>query len=104
MPPESTGQVRSIAVELGFTEESLPRRFADGTEVRAVKLQADDALTLDLIPVAPHLQEIWDDRRRVETSEGALWVVSRDGLIRMKTAAGRDQGLADVRRLRDLDS
>jgi len=32
-----------------------------------------------------------------------MGVVSREGLIRMKAWAGRDQDLADIRRLEELD-
>jgi len=42
-------------------------------------------------------------RRRLEADFGAMWVISRDALIRMKTWAGRDRDLADIRRLEELD-
>ena len=32
-----------------------------------------------------------------------IWVVSREGLIQMKSWAGRPQDLADIDRLRGLD-
>ena len=42
-------------------------------------------------------------RERVLTGGGDVWVVSRAGLIEMKAWAGREQDLADIRRLRELD-
>jgi hypothetical protein len=42
-------------------------------------------------------------RASLATVDAPLWVVSRDGLVRMKAAAGREQDLADIRRLEELD-
>lgn len=103
--PEDLERIQDLARERGFTEQALPMRFADGTTVhRLVKLDGEHALTLDLLPVAPHLDQVWAGRERVETPEGTLSVVSRDGLIQMKTGAGRDQDLVDIRRLKELDA
>lgn len=94
----------ALARERGFTVEAAPMRFSDGTDLRRVtRIEGEDALTLDLMPVRAHLEEIWKGRRRIDAAEGPLWVVSRDGLIRMKAASGRDQDLADIRRLEELD-
>jgi hypothetical protein len=41
--------------------------------------------------------------RGFATAAGDIWAVSRSGLIAMKAAAGRDQDLADIRRLEELD-
>ncbi len=88
----------------GFRLEALPMRFADGMEMRRVsKIEGEDTLTLDLIPVNPNLEPVWESRRRVETGGGGVWVVSRQALIQMKLQAGREQDLADVRRLEELD-
>jgi hypothetical protein len=91
----------------GFRFEALPIRFSDGMEVRRVtKIEAEDpyeTLTIDLLLVNENLETVWDSRRRLEADFGAMWVISRDSLIRMKTWAGRDRDMADVRRLEELD-
>ncbi len=79
-------------------------KFSDGMEVRRVtKTEGAEMLTLDLLLVNQNLEPVWSSRERVLTERGELWVVSRDGLIQMKAWAGREQDLADIRRLRELD-
>jgi hypothetical protein len=102
--PESVDAVTEVARELGFVFEAQPMRFADGMEIRRVsKITDEETLTLDLLLVDANLEDAWASRRRVEAAFAGAWVVSRDALIRMKTWAGRDQDLADVRRLEELD-
>lgn len=60
-------------------------------------------LTLDLLLVNENLEPVWAARQRVSTERGDVWVVSRQGLIDMKAWAAREQDLADIRRLEELD-
>ena len=60
-------------------------------------------LTLDLLLVNENLEPVWASRERVPTERGDVWVVSRRGLIEMKAWAAREQDLADIRRLGELD-
>ena len=102
--PQELAAALEVARRRGYTIEALPMNFADGTEMRRVtKVAAAEALTLDLILVDEALQPIWESRIRVPTEGAEIWVVSRDGLIKMKAAAGRTQDLADIARLEDAD-
>ncbi len=105
--PETADEAVRLAKAQGFLFAALPIRFSDGMEVRRVtKIEAEkphETLTLDLILVDPNLEEVWSSRRRLDAEFGSLWVISRDALIRMKTWAGRDQDIADIRRLEGLD-
>jgi hypothetical protein len=93
-----------VASARGFGVRALPMRFADGLEVRrSSKIDGAGMLTLDLLLVNENLEPVWASRERVATERGSVWVVSRQGLIEMKAWAGREQDLADIRRLRDLD-
>jgi hypothetical protein len=104
VPPEQVETALAVARSRGFTAEASPMRFSDGLELRRVtKLQDEDALTLDLLFVNPSLEEVWSSRARVALEAGGAWVVSRQGLIAMKARAGRDQDLADIRRLQEED-
>jgi hypothetical protein len=101
---------RDLDAALGVTRarrfgiEALPMTFSDGMEVRRVtKTDGADLLTVDLLLVNPNLEPVWTSRERVVTERGEFWVVSREGLIQMKAWAGREQDLADIRRLQDLD-
>lgn len=102
--PEELERARSVARRRGFTLEALPMKFSDGMEVRRLnKVEAEESLTLDFLLVDANLDSVWQTRVRVPAEHGDVWVVSREGLIRMKTWAGRDQDLADVKRLHELD-
>lgn len=104
VPPQEVERAQAVARGRGFTLEALPMRFADGMEVRrSSKVAGEETLTLDLLLVDANLQEVWRTRERLTTEQGEVWVVSRDGLIRMKTWASREQDLADIRRLQELD-
>ncbi len=104
VPPDAAERALGAARRRGFAVEALPMRLGDGTELRRVtKLEGEDALTLDLLLVHAGLVTVWESRERLATVHGPLWVVSREGLVRMKAAAGRDQDLADIRRLEELD-
>ena len=93
-----------VASTRGFSVSALPMRFLDGLEVRrSSKVEAAEMLTLDLLLVDENLEPVWAGRERVPTERGDVWVVSRAGLIEMKAWAAREQDLADIRRLRELD-
>jgi acetolactate synthase regulatory subunit len=102
---EDVERILGIARERGFTVEAAPMRLGAGIAVRRVtKISGEEALTLDLLQVNADLEGVWSSRQRVESTDGAVWVVSREGLIQMKSQAGRDQDLADIRRLQELDA
>ena len=66
---------------------------------RVSKASGSELLSLDLIVVSPGLQEVWDAREFYEFSDVQCSTVSRAGLIKMKTIAGRPQDLVDIERL-----
>jgi len=102
--PVDVNAVLGVARARQFAVEALPMTFSDGLEVRrVVKTEGSDLLTLDLLLVNRNLEPVWASRERVRTERGELWVVSRQGLIQMKAWAGREQDLADIRRLQELD-
>ncbi len=107
MRPEAVTEAVDLAGEQGFLFEAMPIRFSDGMEIRRMtKIETEEpheTLTVDFLLVNPNLEEVWSSRRRVATEFGGIWVVSREALIRMKTWAGRERDIADIRRLEDLD-
>jgi hypothetical protein len=96
-----SGGIREVARSIGFTFEALPMEFAgSGIEVqRFTKLVDGRPLMLDVLWLNPKLQQVWDERERVPWQEGTLTVVSRAGLIVLKTTAGRPQDLVDIQNL-----
>jgi hypothetical protein len=63
-----------------------------------------EMLTLDLLVVAPDLEEVWKTRIAIEpVPQKTMTIVSRAGLATMKRLAGRPQDLVDLQRLENAD-
>lgn len=103
-------KLREVATARGFTIEALPMTFASsGISIRRfTKIDPGGRmLMLDVLVAEGPLEAVWQSRIRVEfgepgTPSNALWVVSREGLITLKLAAGRPQDLVDVQKLQEL--
>ena len=57
-------------------------------------------LSLDLLLVTPTLQPVWEGREAMEWDFGKISVVSRDGLISLKSLRGSGLDQDDIRHLR----
>jgi len=100
--------VIEVAGSRGYTIRGLDMSFADDAiEIRRIsKIDRPSkvVISLDLLLVTPKIQHIWDSRMQAEWEGGELSVVSREGLIALKTLSGRPQDLADISALmEDLD-
>lgn len=101
---EDLERVKPVLARVGFTLAAgiIPFDVGKKTErqvFRISKAEADDLLTLDLILVAPFLEEVWSSRERYQIGDQEFQVVSLEGLAKMKRAAGRPQDLADLNQL-----
>ncbi|MEW6212851.1 MAG: nucleotidyl transferase AbiEii/AbiGii toxin family protein [Acidobacteriota bacterium] len=103
---DSLEAVCAAAEELGYTLKATPMRFAGGKiEIRRVsKLDAEsgEVLTLDLLLVTTAIKDVWEGRREIEWERGKLRVVSREGLIELKSLRNSGQDKDDIMRLREL--
>jgi len=99
--PANLEGAKAIARVHGFTIEALPMTFsASGITVhRLSRVVGQQIVTLDLLIGDGALAPVWQTRERRDTARGPIWVVSRQGLVTMKLAAGRPQDLADLARL-----
>ncbi len=102
--PEDEERVYPAVEPLGFRIRAKPMHFDHGKmEIRRVtKIDpAGDTLMLDLLLVTPAFESVWRDRIRVDSEFGSISVVSREGLIELKSGrmSGTDQD--DIKRLRD---
>jgi hypothetical protein len=101
--PEDIERLRAVARACGFTLESFPMDFASGLTIqRFTKLIEGQPLMLDVLFVAGPLETVWAGRQTAELEGGVVRVVSRDGLVALKLAAGRPQDIADIKRLEEL--
>ena len=54
--------------------------------------------------MTPQVEDVWETREKIDFLGNLLSVVSRAGLIKMKTLAGSPQDLADIERLENEES
>lgn len=97
----------TLAKSLGFDIEGLPREFDGGSfllrRLSKIDQETKSLITIDFILLTDNLRDVWEDREHLTWGSGSAWVVSRQGLIKMKAAAGRDQDIVDIRRLEEAD-
>jgi hypothetical protein len=102
---ESLEAVTALAGGLGYTLEAEPMRFAGGAiEIhRLSKPDPDsgDVLILDLLLVTPAIKDVWETRIEVEWEHDKLRVVSREGLITLKSLRRSGQDLDDIDHLKE---
>jgi len=101
---EQLDELRAAARSCGFTLQTSAMTFSGSgiTLYRFTKIENQQHLMLDALIAGPPLDTVWETCERLEWDEGVVNVVSRDGLITLKLAAGRPQDLVDVQRLREL--
>ncbi len=105
---ERLDEVRELARTQGYTIEAFPMTFSRGAvEIRRVsKIDPETGIVLsvDLLLVTPEIVDIWQSRSEVAWESGNLWVVSRLGLIAMKSLRSSAQDLADIERLKEIEN
>ncbi|MDZ7305372.1 MAG: nucleotidyltransferase family protein [candidate division KSB1 bacterium] len=104
--PDDCDRSKAILLPLGFKFFSAPMRFDnDIVEVHKltkIEIGGNDYLFLDLVvAISPFSQEILRERIRLSWRNKQIWVVSREGLIKLKESAKRPQDLLDLEALRE---
>jgi hypothetical protein len=101
------GNAFRIAGELGFDIEGLPIDFDAGAfrlrRLSKIEPETQSLLTIDFILVTEFTRDVWEDRELMDWGSGRAWVVSKRGLVKMKTQAGRPQDLVDISKLENDD-
>jgi len=91
-------KVLELAEQQGYNIRGLDMNF-DPIQIRRVsKIDPDTrtVLTLDLILVTDAIRDVWQGRLKANLEGGHLSVVSKEGLITLKTISGRPQDIADI--------
>lgn len=105
---EDVERAFSVARVNGYDVEGLPLSFDNGAfELRRIsKIDKDrrELVTLDFVLVTEANKDVWENREDVDSRFGTLKVVSKEGLVKMKLLAGREQDLLDIKKLRDDES
>jgi hypothetical protein len=105
VPSVSLDKARDAARACGYTIEALPMTFSSSgiTVHRFTKIVGARHILLDVLVADGPLATVWATRLCLDFSEGKVSVVSREGLITLKLAAGRPQDLVDVQRLQEIE-
>jgi hypothetical protein len=100
-------RVWQLAKDHGYDVEGLQLHFADSAiEIRRIsKIEAESKrlFTLDFLLVTESLREVWRGRELMDWHQGKTWVVTREGLIELKSISGRAQDLVDIEKLEAPD-
>jgi|SRR5882672_1812177 len=102
---ESLDQVLAIASELGYEIRGLDMTFAGGAieikRISKIERESGHLLSVDFLVVTPEIRDVWDSRVQVDREGGRLSVVSRSGLIALKSLRGSLQDQADIAALKE---
>jgi hypothetical protein len=105
--PEDVNAFRKVAIRLGFTVEVQPVSFADGAVMIVKFIRRDqDAggdLSLKALLVTPDLHRVWGRRECIPWEGRRLCVVSRWGMIELKTLRRTPRDLEDIASLRESE-
>ncbi len=86
--PEDEARTYEAVEPLDYTFHAKPMHFDKGAmEIRRVSKidPAGDTLMLDLLLVTAAFEDVWRDREVIEWDFGTIHVVSREGLIKLKS-------------------
>ena len=105
---DSLEKVFEIAKLNEYWLEGLPMSFHNGQiEIRRISKIDDETgfvLTLDLLLVTPEIIDVWQNRLIKPLENGSVSVVSREGLVKLKTLSGRTQDKADIEKLMEMEN
>jgi hypothetical protein len=102
---EDVERAISIARVNGYEVEGLPLSFDNGIfelrRISKIDKERRELVTLDFVLVTDAYKDVWENREDVDSQFGKLKVVSREGLVKMKLLAGREQDLLDIKKLKN---
>jgi predicted nucleotidyltransferase len=99
VPSESLNRAIEVAATAGFLDDSGRIPFPDSDVYRILKIEGSEYRILDLL-VPKSLDTLaWTQRQWFDWDGLPICSVSREGLIEMKLAAGRDIDRIDIKQL-----
>jgi hypothetical protein len=106
IPPEALPAVKEAVATLSYEMETDLTELAGGTVTitRMTKFFSDseDFVSVDLLHGAGALKSAFQQRQKVQSEFGVLWVLPANALIEMKQLRGSKQDIADIENLKDL--
>jgi hypothetical protein len=102
-PAENAEQILQLGAQQGFTAPATTLQFKQGVQVRRISKPRgpdQEVLVLDVLVVNPALETAWRSREQHELEGDRIWVVSREGLVQMKSLRASGIDVEDVAKLR----
>lgn len=107
IPSELLEKTLEVARKNEYWLEGMPMSFQGGKiEIRRISKVDEETgfvLMLDLLLVTPEISDVWETKTKKVLENGVVQVVSKEGLIRLKTISGRTQDKADIEKLLEID-
>jgi len=104
--PETLEKAKSVAKGLGFTFDAGLMKFGGGAiqiyRLTKISADSDEPLMLDMILLTPEIMDVWESKRIVIWDQGELPVVSREGLIKLKSMRSSGQDQDDIENLKSI--
>jgi hypothetical protein len=104
---DSLEKVFEIAKSNGYWLKGAPMSFHNGQiEVRSISKTDEETgfvLMLELFLVTPAIVDVWQNKLTKPLENGAVSVVSREGLIKLKTLSGLTRDKADIEKLTEIE-
>jgi hypothetical protein len=101
---EDAERVEELAFRMGYEFQARPMSFYDGAikirRVTKIDPETHDPLMLDLLLVTPAIEDVFANRQELRLENAAIQVVSREGLIKLKSFRSSGRDLDDIRLLR----
>src|SRR3569623_1982646 len=95
-------RVEAAVAPLGFTIHALPMSFRGGAvQIRRLSKvhESGQLLSLDALLVTPSTESAWNTRQVMDWDFGTITVVSREGLIALKSLRGSGRDRDDIEQL-----
>lgn len=101
--PESLAPATKAVAAIGYVIPAKPMAFARRAiqihRISKVEAKSGDAISLDLLLVTPTISRVWKTRKKVDWEYGKISVVSRSGLVFLKSLRKSGIDRDDIKRL-----
>ena len=102
--PEDIDAAFRALEPIGYVVKALPMQFSSGAiairRISKYDTAGGDVLMVDFLLVTPQIEDVWKSRVEARWEDGRISVVSREGLIKLKSFRSSGRDLDDIRRLK----
>ena len=104
--PETLEKAKGVAVRLGFSFDAGLMKFREGGiqiyRLTKISPASHEPLMLDMLLLTPELKDVWESKKILIWDNGKIPVVSRKGLITLKSMRNSGQDQDDIKNLESI--